>query len=416
MTTDTTPANDDFEIDWNLGADVHAESTAAEVERRLAAIDRDHAEDLDAAGQRLAASMADIPVTNELAGGRAPRSYLSDDQRAAVRARNAAAEATPTARARRNDEIAAERAEAEAKRRAQAALDGAILVALSGSEGGTYPHGAIVNWRPVGTIGFAVLEAAAIEGGATPPARRSTASMASSAVNALKAAGYKVETVKRGAHWRVYRSAGQRVALGESIGESIVNATLGGFGGEELDLEGPATLAAIVREAFENARAESTLTSADVTSWLGDILDGWRAVPTCYGRWIAPGEITERWLRLAGALAKVGVVPARPAGVMAREDIRGEIETGLQTEVANLVSKITSARDRAREESKRGEIGIRAATTLINAIADARAKLTLFEVLVGPMAAARAELDTVAAELALIADDTAQRGANLELD
>lgn len=393
MTTTQTP--DDFEIDWNRGADAPVTMQAAEPAPAGEPIPAPPADWTPSAapargdgrnGGRLAADLP-APLRQGIEARRARRSQPTetDAQRTAREAREATA-------------------------RAQAALDDSIRIALT-SEDGTYPHGCLVAWHPSGVRTWSTIAAAAEAAGVSAPAQRSLRAIAADAVRAIERDGLRVETVKRGSEWVVYRPA-PTAELGASIGDAHVLAQLVG---EDLTVVGPDDLCAIVRDAFDAARREATIGSTEVTQWLAGILATWRAVPTAYGRWVPPGTCTESWLRLADALADAHLpVPRRPAGVMSRDDIREELRTGLVGEIESLMGEIQNDRDRALAAAK--DLGARAAASALTKIADLRVKLGMYEMLTGPLTEERAALEAMATDLGSLTDETAQFGANLELD
>ena len=334
----------------------------------------------------------------------------STEYRAAIEANRARRRNTPAAAPVETTAQVAAREARAARAAAQSALDNAIRVGLATGDG-TYPHGCLVAWHPAGVRSWTSIAAAADAAGVQAPAQRSLRAIAADAVRAIEGNGLRVEVVRRGKEWVVYRPAGT-TEIGASIGDARVVAALEG---ETLTVVGPDDLCATVTAAFEAARAEASIGSTEVTQWLGSILSTWRAVPTAYGRWVPPGEMTDRWVRLAVALAATGRwMPARPAGIMSREDVRDELHTGLTGEVDSLIGEIANDRDRAHAAAK--ELGASAAATALGKVADLRIKLEMYECLTGPMPAARERLDALAADLATLTDDTAQRGAMLELD
>jgi hypothetical protein len=451
MTADATNTPDAFEIDHNLGdAEVQA-ARAAAAQRATAAAAREEAAAADAA--RLAALRSDVPAEFEIThateeaapapavetttepanplgiavdqipttgrargegrdGGRLAADVPAPLRAGieAARARRANQPAAPAQRTETDAQRAAREAR-EARAAAQAALDSAIRIGLS-SQDGTYPHGCLVAWHPAGVRTWSSIAAVAEDAGVPAPAQRSLRAIAADAVRSIEGNGLRVEVVKRGKEWVVYRPAGTS-EIGASIGDARVVAALEG---DTLTVVGPDDLCATVTRAFADARAEATIGSTEVTQWLGAILASWRAVPMAYGRWVPPGEMTERWVRLAGALAAATGrwMPARPAGIMSREDIRGELHTGLTSEVDSLIGEIANDRDRAHKAAK--ELGAAAAANALAKVADLRIKLGMYETLTGPMPEEHTRLDALAADLATLTDDTAQRGAMLELE
>ena len=316
------------------------------------------------------------------------------------------------------------RARREAELTAQSALDAAITVALANPTG-DYPHGCLAAWRPTGEVAWSTLCDAAAAAGVSAPAMRSVRATASDAVRTLQGNGLLVETITRGSKWTVYRPASV-ARVGESIGAATLVATLVDDTRTpdrvRLELDGPADLCAVVRDAFDRARRDARLDSAEVSLWLSSILASWRAVPTAYGRWVAPGAPTDGWRRLADALASREInIPRRPAAVASAADVRDEITAGLRTEVANLIQGIRDQRDRAKarpagEGEAPRDLGARAALTAVTEIGTVRAKVAMYEVITGPLTDARAALDALETELAPLAGDTSMRGAMLEMD
>ena len=304
--------------------------------------------------------------------------------------------------------------EAERAKRARQALDEAISLALGHSDG-EYPHGCIAAWRPSGERRWSVVNDAAQRAGIEGPRKRSLRAVASDAVHAIERGGLKIATVVRGREWTVYRPAAT-TQVGESVGEASLVAKLVD---DTLVVEGPADLCALVRSAFDRAQREALIGSEDVSAWLVGLLSSWRAVNTCYGRWIPPGTHTEQWCKLAAELKAASVpVPGKPAAVASRQDMEEEIVSGLHAEIEALVSRVRGQRDRAiaqSTEEARKDLGPVAAARAIGDIQDARTKLDMYEVLTGPLTAARATLATLEADLLPLVDDTALRGIALEL-
>ena len=312
----------------------------------------------------------------------------------------------------------------EAELAAQSALDAAITVALANPTG-DYPHGCLAAWRPTGEVAWSTLCDAAVAAGVPAPAMRSVRATASDAVRTLQGNGLLVETITRGSKWTVYRPASV-ARVGESIGAATLVAALVEDARTpdrvRLELDGPADLCTVVRDAFDRARRDARLDSAEVSLWLSSILASWRAVPTAYGRWVAPGAPTDGWRRLADALASREIsIPRRPAAIASAADVRDEITAGLRTEVANLIQGIRDQRDRAKarpagEGEAPRDLGARAALTAVTEIGTVRAKVAMYEVITGPLTDARAALDALETELAPLAGDTSMRGAMLEMD
>lgn len=319
-----------------------------------------------------------------------------------------------------------------AERQAQAEVDQAITVAL-GDEAGEYRNGCLVAWRwpeakegdnvvrempwRVLSSAFEAVQAVTPElAGVAGPAKRSDRAVAAGADRALEGRAFKVTTLKRGSSWSVYRPA-TTAAVGGSVGDHELIATLVG---EDLTLDGPAELCAIVRDVWEAARQAAMVGTTEITLWLGGVLRWWRGVTVPYGRWLPPGQPTKGWRALAVALADLGLpIPRRPAGVAAREDVREELGRGLCDEVDALITDIRRDRDKAIAKStpdKPRDIGARGAASAIGKIANVRAKLGLYECLVGPLPEARAQLASLEAELSPLADDATLRAMALDLD
>lgn len=330
-------------------------------------------------------------------------------------------------RGRRATETEAQRALRlawEESRKARSALDAAITVALSNTDG-EYPHGCLTGWADFGVVPWVRLRAVAESAGVAAPEPRSRRALASEAVSrAATAHGCKVKVVTRGAKWTVYRTAGVD-QVGASVGAAEVIATL--VGGE-LRLTGDETLVNAVALIWRELCAAETLDSTAISAWLSGLLASWRAVATVYGRgWLAPGAPTEQWRRLATELNAAGFpVPARPAGIGSREDIADDLQRGLRTEVDNLISAIERQRaeakargDEARAAGKQdaatdlGDRGVVSAAADIQAVTD---KIAMYECITGPMTAERTRLAALKAELANLLSDTTLRGMVLELD
>jgi hypothetical protein len=311
-------------------------------------------------------------------------------------------------------------AAAETRERQRRAVESAITVALTAA-GGEYAHGCLAAWRPAGERPHAVLVEVAAAAGVEPPAKRSPRAVASDAVRALEASGYRVAVRAKGSEWAVYRPT-DVAAVGQSVGEAGLIAS---FVDDNLKLEGPEHLCAAVRGVWEEAQKNAVVGSTEITAWLAGICHDLLAVPTAYGRWIAPGESTEKWRRLATAAAAAKLpVPARPAAVATREDICDEIRVGIVAEVAALIGEIKTQRD---TYAKRGaaaaagkeiakDLGMRAALTRLDEIAALRSKIETYEGLIGRLDDERAELTALEEELAPMVDPTFTRGAMLEMD
>lgn len=360
-----------------------------------------------------------LPTAQQAAATLATRRPLSADLPAEFRERLEAGRArlrqqAQTARATMTPEQKAKQEEAERAKRARQALDEAISLAL-GSADGEYPHGCVAAWRPAGERRWSKVDAAAQAAGVSGPKKRSLRAVASDAVHAIERGGLRIATVVRGREWTVYRPAGVS-AVGESVGEASLVAKLVE---DELTLAGPEDLCATVRAAFDRAQREALIGSEEVSAWLTDLLSDWRAVNTCYGRWVPPGEHTAQWCRLAEQLKAAGLpVPGKPAAVASRQDMEEEIVSGLHSEIEALVSRVKGQRDRAiaqSTEEARKDLGPRAAASAIRDIQDARTKLDMYEVLTGPLTAERATLNALEVELLPLVDDTALRGIALEL-
>lgn len=408
----TTPPAD-FEIDYSTDAPPAPATVAPVVEESAPVVDE--------ASAMLATAVAEgqAAVATPARSGRS--AALATDLPPALRA------AIVAARARRGVETAKmtpaqERAAAAAERRERQrrAVESAITVALTAA-GGEYAHGCLAAWRPAGERSHAVLVEVATEAGVEPPAKRSLRAVAADAVRALEASGYRVAVRSKGSEWAVYRPS-DVAAVGQSVGEAGLIAS---FVDDNLKLEGPDHLCAAVRGVWEEAQKNATVGSTEITAWLAGICHDLLAVPTAYGRWIAPGESTEKWRRLATAAAAAKLpVPARPAAVATREDICDEIRVGIVAEVAALIGEIKAQRDtyakRAGAAADGKEIakdlGMRAALTRLDEIAALRAKIETYEGLIGRLDDERAELTALEEELAPMVDPTFTRGAMLEMD
>lgn len=290
---------------------------------------------------------------------------------------------------------------------ARRTLDNAITVALAGNPDGEYPHGCLAAWHPSGEVRWSVVADAAAAAGVSPPAERSLRAIAADAVRTIEGGGLRVSVVKRGSRWAVYRPA-RVTEAGASVGEAQVVAELQG---DALVTDGPEDLCATVRDAFDRARREAVIGSAEVTAWLTAICHQLRGVSTVYGRWIPPGRATDTWRRVTEALNAARLpLPSRPAAVASRADVAEEIAGGLRREIEAEVARI--AEDAAREN-----YGTRAAVSALVDLAALRDKARMYAVITGPGAldAALAQMDALAAKLEPLADDTSQRGAALEL-
>lgn len=362
------------------------------------------------AGERLPVATADLPpaLAARLGDTERPaterqaipteRLALASRQRRANGGGRRTAE-TPEQRERR------ERLDAEIT--ARRALDTAIAVALAGNPDGEYPHGCLAAWHPSGEVRWSVVADAAAAAGVSPPAERSLRAIAADAVRTIEGGGLRVSVVRRGSRWAVYRPA-RVTEAGASIGEAQVVAELQG---DALVTSGPEDLCATVRDAFARARREAMIGSAEVTAWLTAICYGLRGVSTVYGRWIPPGRATDTWRRVTEALHAARLpLPSRPAAVASRADVAEEIAGGLRREIEAEVTRIA-------EDAGRENYGTRAAVSALVDLAALRDKARMYAVITGPGAldAALAQMDALAAKLEPLADDTAQRGAALEL-
>lgn len=290
---------------------------------------------------------------------------------------------------------------------ARRTLDNAITVALAGNPDGEYPHGCLAAWHPSGEVRWSVVADAAAAAGVSPPAERSLRAIAADAVRTIEGGGLRVSVVRRGSRWAVYRPA-RVTEAGASVGEAQVVAELQG---DALVTSGPEDLCATVRDAFARARREAMIGSAEVTAWLTAICYGLRGVSTVYGRWIPPGRATDTWRRVTEALHAARLpLPSRPAAVASRADVAEEIAGGLRREIEAEVTRIA-------EDAGRENYGTRAAVSALVDLAALRDKARMYAVITGPGAldAALAQMDALAAKLEPLADDTAQRGAALEL-
>jgi hypothetical protein len=334
----------------------------------------------------------------------------ASDNAAAIERLALASRARRTNGARRTVETPEQRERRErlaADIAARRTLDNAITVALAGNPDGEYPHGCLAAWHPSGEVRWSVVADAAAAAGVSPPAERSLRAIAADAVRTIEGGGLRVSVVKRGSRWAVYRPA-RVTEAGASVGEAQVVAELQG---DALVTDGPEDLCATVRDAFNRARREAVIGSAEVTAWLTAICHQLRGVSTVYGRWIPPGRATDTWRRVTEALNAARLpLPSRPAAVASRADVAEEIAGGLRREIEAEVARI--AEDAAREN-----YGTRAAVSALVDLAALRDKARMYAVITGPGAldAALAQMDALAAKLEPLADDTSQRGAALEL-
>lgn len=304
--------------------------------------------------------------------------------------------------------------QAEADRMTRATLDTEIrraLVDTTGDKAG----GASIGWRPWPTVSYSAIVGACERANLAPPSAPSAAAVAGEAVRAMsRAAGYRVDTVRRGSHWRVFRASAV-AAIGDSIGTVKVDVRLT-QGRIEVDHDGTApamTLAVEVREAFARARAACDIEGPALARWADGVIGALRGIPSCLGRYWIPGPAIARWEAIAAALASIGCVTVIGRWTSA-SDVREDLAIGLRSEVTTAIARITSERDRAREGGK-ADIGTRGATSAVVALRDLRQKLDVMRPIVGPMEDERRQLADLDQSLASLADDTAIRGAMLEM-
>lgn len=307
---------------------------------------------------------------------------------------------------------------ADRRERERMAIDGAISVALAGPIDGQYAHGLLAAWRPSGERNHAALKNAidaANLGWIDAPEPRSLRAIASDAVRALESEGYRVAVRRRGSSWAIYQQT-DVASVGGSVGETFVIAS---FADDALILEGPDHLCAAIRTVWETARTNGSIGTNEITAWLVGACKALRATDTVYGRWIAPGLPSERWLALAAVLADLKYpVRRRPAAVASRLDVADEIRDGITAEIASLMTEIEDQRETVKctgTADKPRDLGVRAAVTRLDEIAALRAKLATFECLIGPCTEERARLTAMELQLADLVDPVYQRGALLEL-
>ena len=216
---------------------------------------------------------------------------------------------------------------------------------------GKYCNGAIAAVGETGDRQWSDFEIAANRAGVNPPKQRTAKAVAAEAVRTLKSQGFEVTPIKGQKAWKVVRPSDQTI-LGTASGETYLIARLVG---ENLECEGPDYLAERIRATWNAEREIAMISSNMVTQWWHGIVDSWQAVPTLYGRWIPPGMV-ERWIRLANALADIGVnVPRTPAAISAPEDIAEQMIEGLKTQLRESIREINVQVQAAKDRS--GKIG-----------------------------------------------------------
>lgn len=296
-------------------------------------------------------------------------------------------------------------------REARATLDREIRQQLVDPTG-RMDGGASIGWHAWPTVSYGAIVTACRTVDVAPPSAPSAAAVAGVAVRRMsRAAGYRVDTLKRGSHWRVFR-ASTLANVGDSIGTVNVDVRLerGRIDVTHDSSSAATTLSVEVREAFAAARAACEIDGPTMARWAAGVLGSLRGIPSSLGRYWIPAPSVERWTEIADAIGPLKTSIGRWTSV---DGIRDDLAIGLRTEVSNALTRIQAERDRAREAGK-SDIGTRGATSAIVAIRDLRAKLDIMSPIVGQMDDARRMLATVESSLSDLADDTSIRGAMLE--
>jgi hypothetical protein len=260
------------------------------------------------------------------------------------------------------------------------------------------------------------------------PSPHSAHAHASEALRALSAGGRVVRAergVRRGgagtlrtyvARWTVGDPA--HGLVGESMGPVALTAALTINGA--LDLDGDVELATIVRVEFNRRCNAEVFPAGDVTTWLRSVLIARFYAVRLGGAWYVPHECAPGAEALCQALASNGwgndwILPALP--VATTDQLRAGLTRGLISEAETVLTEFEAQRTSARRDRAGGDIGPRAAATLLARLRDVHDRARDYAGMLGAayVAPIRARLVAALATIEAQCDDTAQRFAMMDL-
>ncbi len=298
--------------------------------------------------------------------------------------------------------------------------------------------GALTGWSGLGSLARAIIIQILIDAGLPvewAPKSKSDVGYAGNAISSLKNLGFIVRRA-RGAKWgrtsaytastREYRARWIVAAntavdaeIGAAAGRVVLTAELRDDS-DEIHLVGDEALTARVKADFETARDNELYRAGDITSWLRSVLIRHCGAARYAMGYYIPSTGRADAARLVEAVAsRWGCNWACPLLPVANStELRIGIARGFADEVATVARSLQSAREAARKEDKTSEISAAVAARLLRELSDVDGRADAYRVLCGDDALvdAIAQLKTLHAELAPLADDASMRFALLELD
>lgn len=169
-------------------------------------------------------------------------------------------------------------------------------------------------------------------------------------------------------------------------------------------------------------RDAEILEAGQASSWVKYVLTAaFQATRTVHGYVVPVTHVPMAQAFMAAVKAEwpTAEIPSpQGLGVVTDASLGSMLAAGIVGEIEAEINAFRAARDKARQDSKRGDLGPRAAATALTRLADLSERACKFQAIlpVGEMTAALAQLASVKAELEGLADVASQRFALLELD
>lgn len=375
--------------------------------------------------QALDSEPAGMSFMERVEAARARTAKLAAEGRAAVRAeRNAATDlATEAAPVMEALGVDASLAPSGAERILAGQLTGRDLIAGAAAAG----QGVLVGWGGAGELTRGQI-VAALESAGLPvewaPASKSAKAQAAKAADVLTSDGFLVRADRDFTKTRV---GGQRsrwtagrishgAATGEAFGRIVTSIVLRTDDSLQIEGEGAERILA----EYKRLRDGEIFGSADITEWLRGALRTHLRAVKLGGNFYIPRKGAGDAERLCEAVKATGwgtdwTLPALP--IASSGQLQRGLADGIKAEAAAVLVELATARA-ALVGTERTEVGGRAAATLLAKLRTVGERAKDYSVLIGSVMTkdVRNAIMAAVAIVEPLADDTAQRGWQLEMD
>lgn len=276
--------------------------------------------------------------------------------------------------------------------------------------------GVAVGWSGKGELPRGVIAAVANALGLPEPRAKSEKSHAAKACQSVQSGGNYDCRAEKGKHeWIIHNVADpkhpRRVAIMQLISGKLENNEPVPYSIPQHE-EQRNVIADIVTEYNRRCDAE-IMTCTDITLWCDLVMRSLAAIPVAV-LWYVPSAHVAKAKAFAAAMRDIwgSNWTSPPMPMIKSSELSGNLVRGFASECATVLQPLKPV------EGSEGGIGSRGAAAMIERVEQLREKCRAYGALLGAdhVKDVAKTLDDAIAKIRSVADDTAQRGAMLELD